>query len=62
MTPAALILSLPIALDGESVSANNAAIAAVSLVSIIGGYVMLAMLWHFVFRDRGRGKRKDRPE
>ncbi len=62
MATTALILSLPLALDGESVSGNNAAIAAISLVSIIGGYVMLAMLWHFVFRDRGEDRRKDRPE
>lgn len=62
MTPTALILSLPIALDGESVSGNNAAIAAISLVSIVGGYVMLALLWHYVFRDRGRDRRKGRPK
>jgi ABC-type Na+ efflux pump permease subunit len=55
---AALVLSLPVALDGESVSANNTAIAVISLVSIVSGYLLLAALWYFVFREKAREKRK----
>jgi hypothetical protein len=57
---ATLILSVPLALDGESVSGNSTAIAVVSLVSIVSGYVLLAALWYFVFRDKTRAKRKKR--
>jgi hypothetical protein len=60
---AALIGSLPVALDGESVSGNNTAIAVISIVSIVLGYVLLAALWYFVFRDKTRAKRKrDSPD
>jgi hypothetical protein len=55
---AALVLSLPVALDGESVSSNNTAIAVISLVSIVSGYLLLAALWYFVFREKAREKRK----
>jgi hypothetical protein len=54
----ALILVLPVALDGESVSGNNTAIAVISVVSIVSGYLLLAALWYFVFRDKAREKRK----
>ena len=50
----ALTLVLPIALDGESVNGNNSALAVVSIVSIVGGYVLLFALWHFVFSPRNR--------
>jgi hypothetical protein len=59
----ALILSLPIALGGESASGESTGIAVISAVSIVVGYVLIAGLWHFVFRDRARTRRKrDRPE
>ena len=48
----ALVLALPVALDGESAAGNNTASAAISLVSIVSGYLLLAALWYFVFRER----------
>lgn len=57
MTLATMIAVVPIALDGESVNNSNTGLAVISLVSIIGGWVALAALWYFVFRDRSRGKR-----
>jgi hypothetical protein len=54
----ALILFLPVALDGESVTGNNTAIAVITVASIAFGYVLLAALWYFVFRDKAREKRK----
>ena len=58
MTFATLVLSLPVALDGESVNANNAAIGVISVVSLLSGYLLLAALWYFVFRQKTREKRK----
>lgn len=52
-----LVLSLPVALDGESVGRDNTAIAAISVVSIISGYLLLAALWYFVFRAKVRERR-----
>lgn len=57
MTLAALLPALPLALDGESVSGNNTAIGVISVVSIVAGYLVLAALWYFVFRDKARSKR-----
>jgi hypothetical protein len=58
MTFAALLPVLPLALDGESVSANNTAIGVISVASIVAGYLVLAALWYFVFRDKSRARRK----
>jgi hypothetical protein len=58
MSFAALLLALPVALDGESVSNNNTAVGVISVVSIVLGYLVLAALWYFVFRDKARAKRK----
>ena len=55
-----LALSLPIALDGESVGGNTTAIAAISVVSIVSGYLLLAGLWYFVFREKAQERRKGR--
>jgi hypothetical protein len=60
MSLAALLLFLPVALDGESAAGNNAAIGVISLVSIVCGYLLLAALWYFVFRGGARAKRKKR--
>jgi hypothetical protein len=57
MSLGALALSLPLALDGESASGNTTAIAVISIVSIVFGYLLLAALWYFVFRDKAREKR-----
>jgi len=56
----ALPVSLLLALDGESASGNSTSIAVISLVSIVCGYLLLAALWYFVFRDKTRAKRKKR--
>jgi predicted outer membrane lipoprotein len=55
---ATLILSVPLALDGESVTGNNTGLAVISVVSIACGYVVLAALWYFVFRNKARAKRE----
>jgi hypothetical protein len=56
----ALAASLvPLALDGESVSenaGNGTPIAIVSLVSIVGGFLLLGALWYFVFREKPKTK------
>jgi hypothetical protein len=54
LPPALLIL----ALDGESVTSGNTGLAIISLVSMVSGYVLLAALWWFVFREKARTKRK----
>jgi len=54
----ALILSLPVALGGESAGGESTGIAVISAVSIVVGYLLIAGLWYFVFRDRARGRRK----
>jgi hypothetical protein len=63
-TAAALVLHLPLALDGEAeaeAGGNGTAIAIVSAVSIVFGYLLLAALWHFVFREKARAKRRKGP-
>jgi hypothetical protein len=54
----ALALFLPVALDGEAVSSNNTAVAVISVISIVSGYLLLAALWYFVFRQKAREKRR----
>jgi uncharacterized membrane-anchored protein len=56
----ALTLLAPLALDGESVNNNNTGIAVISLVSIVGGFLLLGALWYFVFRAKAWDKHKDR--
>jgi hypothetical protein len=51
------LLSLPLALGGESVGGSNTGLAVVSLVSIVLCWVMLAALWYFVFRGKPPDKR-----
>jgi hypothetical protein len=36
--------------------AETADIAILSVVSMAGGYILLAGLWYFVFRDKSRDK------
>ncbi len=52
------LLSLPLALDGESVTGNNEALAIISVVSMASGYILLGLLWWFVFREKAREKRR----
>ncbi len=42
--------ALPVALGGDSIAPNSAAIAAIALASMVVGYLVLAGLWYFVFR------------
>lgn len=59
MTAAALsALALPLALDGESASNGSTGLAVVALVSIVFGYLLIAALWHFVFRPSARERRR----
>jgi hypothetical protein len=58
MASASLIASLTLALGGEAVTGNNTGLAILSLVSMVIGYVLIAALWYFVFRDGSRSKRK----
>ena len=53
---------LPLALDGESVTesgGNGTAIAVVSVVSIVGGYLLLFVLWRYVFSAKARARREN---
>jgi hypothetical protein len=63
---AALAASLlPLALDGESVTETGGSgtpIAIVSAVSIVGGYVLLFLLWRYVFSAKAKAKRGEPPE
>jgi hypothetical protein len=54
------LATLILALDGESVNASNTGLAVISIVSIVSGYLLLAGLWFFVFRDKARAKREKR--
>jgi hypothetical protein len=54
-----------LALAGESVTetgGNGTAIAVVSVVSIVGGYLLLFALWRYVFSTKAKAKRGEPPE
>lgn len=56
---------LPLALDGEAAvehGSSGEAIAIVSLIAIVGGYLLLFALWRWVFSDRAKAKRREPPE
>jgi hypothetical protein len=56
---------VPLALDGESVTetgGNGTAIAVVSAVSIVAGYLLLFVLWRYVFSNKAKAKRGEPPE
>lgn len=54
-----------LALDGESTAPgpSNTALAVISGISIVFGYVLIFALWHFVFSAKARRRRgeKDPP-
>ena len=52
------LTALILALDGESANANNTGLAVISIVSIVGGYLLLAGLWFFVFSSKARSRRE----
>jgi hypothetical protein len=51
-------LSFTLALDGESATGSNTDVAIISVASMLAGYVLLAGLWFFVFREKARSKRR----
>ena len=54
-----------LALAGESVTetgGNDTAIAVVSVVSIVGGYLLLFALWRYVFSAKAKAKRGEPPD
>ncbi len=60
----ALVLT-PLALDGEAAvehGSSGEAIAVVSVVSIVGGYLLLWALWRYVFSERAKVKRGEPPD
>ena len=58
MSIGARVLSMPLALGGESAGGENTGIAVISVVSIVAGYLLIAALWYFVFRDSSRARRR----
>jgi hypothetical protein len=54
----AAMLSVPLALGGESSGGESAGLAVISVVSIVAGYLLIAALWYFVFRDSSRARRR----
>lgn len=56
---------IPLALDGEAATeagGNGEAIAVVSVVSIVGGYLLLFALWRYVFSEKAKIKRREPPD
>lgn len=55
----------PLALDGEAAvetGGTGTAIAVVSAISIVAGYVLLYLLWRYVFSTKAKAKRGEPPE
>lgn len=56
---------VPLALGGEAAvesGGTGTAIAVVSAVSLVTGYVVLFLLWRFVFSTKAKAKRGEPPE
>jgi hypothetical protein len=61
----ASLLVTPLALDGETATetgGNGEAIAVVSVISIVGGYLLLFALWRYVFSEKAKIKRREPPD
>lgn len=59
------LIVTPLALDGDAATeagGSGEAIAVVSAVSIVGGYLLLFALWRYVFSDRAKTKRREPPD
>jgi hypothetical protein len=55
----------PLALDGDTATetgGSGEAIALVSVISIVGGYLLLFALWRYVFSERAKVKRGEPPD
>lgn len=57
MLLALLLTRIPLALDGESAANHSTGLAAISIVSIAFGWLLIAGLWYFVFREKARARR-----
>jgi hypothetical protein len=60
-----MLALIPLALDGEAAvesGSTGTAIAVVSAISIVAGYVVLYLLWHYVFSTKAKAKRGEPPE
>ena len=60
-----MLALVPLALDGEAAietGSTGTAIAVVSAISIVAGYVMLYLLWRYVFSAKAKAKRGEPPE
>ena len=56
---------LQLALDGESVTESGGdatAIAVISAISLVSGYLLLFALWRYVFSAKAKAKRGEPPE
>jgi len=56
---------IPLALDGEAAvetGGTGTAIAIVSAISLVAGYVLLYLLWRYVFSAKAKAKRGEPPE
>ena len=56
---------VPLALDGEAAvehGSNGMTLGVLSAVSIVGGYLVLFLLWRFVFSAKARAKREKPPD
>jgi hypothetical protein len=67
MLAAAHVLAafVPLALDGEAAvesGSTGTALAVVTAVSIVAGYVLLFCLWRFVFSAKAKARRGEPPE
>ncbi|MDT4935243.1 MAG: hypothetical protein QOK11_3135 [Pseudonocardiales bacterium] len=57
--------AIPLALGGESAGeagGNGTAIAVVSVVSLVAGYLLLFLLWRYVFSAKARARRREPPD
>jgi hypothetical protein len=55
----------PLALDGEAAvehGSDGEAIAIVSAISIVGGYLLLYALWRYVFSEKAKARRGEPPD
>lgn len=60
-----MLALIPLALDGEAAvesGGTGTAIAIVSAISIVAGYVLLYLLWRYVFSAKAKAKRGEPPE
>jgi hypothetical protein len=60
-----MLALIPLALDGDAAvesGGTGTAIAVVSAVSIVAGYVVLYLLWRYVFSTKAKAKRGEPPE